>query len=425
MTKKIQIYGLTTSGKIKTIILEVKGDKLISTWGQLDGKMQTQPTTCLPTNEGRANERNGNEQACFEFDATVKKKCEQGYVTDPKLLTGKSTRNAEVELDNLPESFCPSKPISKCPQKVEDGQDTYAQRKLNGNCLILSKDGSEEVYSRTMKVLTPYLKDLPFIKSKLSQMKKGQMINNEVRFIYKNGKESTAMAGGLVRTQDAAEVMQKYKEGSKVGTFELWTFDILFNDYKFVGDLEYLNLQNFNDKNTRYGIINNQFDFVPEIILDWKKYVKYENGTPKAVGVAAKENWEGFVLRVPGNSAVTYTLNGKADRAGAWKFKYMKEGDFIVTAVEYGKGKFEDVYAVFSLSQYKDGAMIDCGNAGPGTLTYEELKEYTSEINSGKMRIPFVVEIEFRDWQEDSFKLEHPVIQRIRWDKTPEECIYE
>ena len=416
MTKKIQLYGLTTSGKIKTIILEVKGDKLISTWGQLDGKMQTQGTTCVPTNEGRANERNGNEQACFEFDATVKKKCEQGYVTGPDVLTGKSTRNAEVELDNLPESFCPSKPISKCPSKIENDPETYAQRKRNGNCIILSKNGGNKVYSRTMKPLTPYLKDLPIIQEAFKAMKSGQMLNCEMTYEGKDKKESTAILGSLVRTQDHDEAMEKFDQYSKTGKFTLWVFDVIFNKGKFVGDLEYME---------RYDMIPTGLT-KPEIITDWKKYVKYENGTPKAVGVAEKENWEGFVLRTPGKSAITYTLNGKADRAGAYKFKFMKEGDFIVTGVEYGKGKFEEVFAVFNLAQYKDWELIDCGNAGPGILTHDELAEYTAEILSGKMSIPFVVEVEFRDWQESpSTKLEHPTIQRIRWDKEPKECVYE
>jgi ATP-dependent DNA ligase len=254
-----------------------------------------------------------------------------------------------------------------------------------------------------MKDLTNALKDIPFIKEAHETMSKGQMINCEVTYIYKNGKESTAVLGSLVRTQDPVEALEKYNEYSKQGKFTLWVFDIIFYKNKFVGNLEYLE---------RYKIIQNNLDVnIPEIIYDWHDHLdEYK-----------KKSWEGLVLRLDGESQITYTLNGKADRAGAYKFKFMKEGDFIVTAVDYGKGKFEDVYAVFSLSQIKDGEQIDCGNAGPGTLTYE----YTSEINSGKMPIPFVVEVEFRDWQEDSFKLEHPVIQRVRWDKTPEECIYE
>jgi ATP-dependent DNA ligase len=120
---------------------------------------------------------------------------------------------------------------------------------------------------------------------------------------------------------------------------------------------------------------------------------------------------------------VTYTLNGKADRAGAYKFKFMKEDDFVVTEVALGEsGKHAVVYAKFHLAQYdKKGNLVDCGWAGPGTLTMEQLTQYTKEIKSGKLELPFVVEVEFRDWTS-SAKLEHPVIQRVRFDKSPNEC---
>jgi ATP-dependent DNA ligase len=104
----------------------------------------------------------------------------------------------------------------------------------------------------------------------------------------------------------------------------------------------------------------------------------------------------------------------------------MKEGDFVVSEVALGKaGKHAKVYARFKLGQYKDGELLDCGWAGPGTLSHDQLAEYTRDINSKKLKLPFVVEVEFRDWQEDSYCLEHPVIQRIRFDKEPKECEYE
>jgi ATP-dependent DNA ligase len=202
--------------------------------------------------------------------------------------------------------------------------------------------------------------------------------------------------------------MQKYKEYSKVGKFQINVFDILFENNKFVGGLDYIE---------RWGILMARKSFyVPELYVDWKKVIP----------TAKKEGWEGFVLRVNGNSAVTYTLNGKADRAGCYKYKFMKEGDFVVSQVELGEaGRHASVYAKFKIGQYQDGELLDCGWAGPGTLTHEELVQYTKEINSKKLKLPFVVEVEFRDWQEDSTKLEHPVIQRLRFDKSPDECIYE
>jgi len=405
-TKPVQLYALTTSGEIKTLIFEVDGAKFITTHGRLDGKMMTTFKVCKPMNEGKSNERDAHAQAIFEMNAKAVKKMKEGYDTKiPKV--GGVVKNAKVDLKNLPQAFCPSKPISKCPAKVESGKDTYGQRKFNGNCLILTK---MKVFSRRMKDLTDALGDIPLVKDTMKKMKSGDMLNTEITYFDKKGKESNRVVGSLVRTKDADEALAKFNEYSKVGTFRINVFDILFEDYEFVGGEDYLD---------RHATLTARKSFyVPELYMDWKKMIP----------TAKKEGWEGFVLRVKGDSAVTYTVNGKADRAGAYKYKFMKEGDFVVSEVEYGEaGRHATVYAKFKIGQYDDnGELLDCGWAGPGTLTHEELVQYTMEINSQKkMKLPFVVEIEFRDWQEDSTKLEHPVIQRVRFDKPTDECIYE
>jgi ATP-dependent DNA ligase len=409
----MQLYSLTTSGQIKTIILHTSGSKLISEWGILDGKMQRTEKVCVPMNEGKSNATTPGQQAILEMNAKIKRKMEEGY-SESMPKKGTTVVMTALELDKLPTGFCPSKPVSKCPSKVEKNLNTYAQRKMNGNCIILVKSKERKVYSRGMKELTSTMLQIPEVQRLMNSMETGDMLNTEIRFVNKStGKESTAAVGSLVRTKDPVEAMQKYKELSKIGNFEICVFDILFHENKFIGNTtDYLDryelIKRFNMKSN--GI------FVPVIIRDWKKHIE----------LAKKEGWEGFVLRVPGDSFVTYTTNGKADRAGCWKWKFMKEGDFVVSEVALGKaGKHAKVYARFKLGQYKDGELLDCGWAGPGTLSHDQLAEYTRDINSKKLKLPFVVEVEFRDWQEDSYCLEHPVIQRIRFDKEPKECEYE
>lgn len=405
-TKPVQLYALTTSGDIKTLIFSTDGAKFITVHGRLDGKMQTTFKVCTAKNEGRGNAMTAEQQAVAEMNAKITKKKKEGYDTKiPKV--GGVVKNAEVNLKNLPESFCPSKPISKCPTKVENGKDTYGQRKFNGNCLILTKT---EIKSRRMKSLTNALQDVPELRDTMKKMKDGDMLNTEITFFLKNGKESTKIVSSLVRTKDRGEVMQKYSEYSKMGTFRVNVFDILFENFEFIGGEDYLEVRH-------PKLVARKSFYVPELYMDWKKMIEK----------AKKEGWEGFVLRVKGDSAVTYTLNGKADRAGAYKFKFMKEGDFVVSEVALGEaGRHATVYAKFKIGQYDEkGELVDCGWAGPGILTHEELTQYTKEIDSKKLKLPFVVEIEYRDRQEESAKLEHPVIQRVRFDKSPEECEYD
>lgn len=404
MKVKVQLYALTTSGKIKTLIFSTDGDKFITNHGQLDGKMQTSVKVCEGKNTGRANETTGAEQAVLELKAKMTKKMDEGY-SEKMPKEGGVVTNASVDLKNLPPSFCPSKPISSCPAKVENGKDTYGQRKFNGNCLILTKT---QIFSRRMKDLTSALKNVPELKATQKAMKSGDMLNTEITYFDKKGKESNRIVGSLVRTKEEAEVLQKHAEYSKDGTFRVNVFDILFLDNKYVGNSDYLD---------RHAILTDRKAFyVPELYFDWTKIIP----------TAKKEGWEGFVLRVKGDSAVTYTLNGKAERAGCYKYKFMKEGDFVVTEVMKGEaGRHATVYAKFKIGQYWDGELLDCGWAGPGILKHEELEQYTKDIDSKKLKLPFVVEIEFREFQEESSRLEHPVIQRIRFDKDPEECVYE
>lgn len=405
----MQLYGLTTSGKIKTLIIETKGAKLISSSGQLGGAMTTTEKTCIGMNIGKGNETTPAEQAILEMNAKVKKKTEQGYSLEMP-VAGTSVKNAVINLSELPSSFCPSKPISKCPTKVEKNPNTFAQRKRNGNCLILTKTVNEErVFSRGMKELTNTMNQIPEVKALFAAMSPGDMINSEFVFVKNSGKESTAQVGSIVRTKNPSEVMEKYNEALTKGKFELVAFDILFHNDEFVGDLDYLDERYLLLKETGY-------DNIPDNYWNWRELCEK----------AEEDVWEGWVLRVHGDSAVTYTLNGKADRAGAYKWVFKKIGDFVVSEVKLGESGFHaTVYSTFKIGQYEDGVLLDCGWAGPGKLTQEELTQYDAEIRNGKLPIPFVVEIMFRAWQDDSTKLEHPVIQRVRFDKEVNDCQYE
>ena len=137
------------------------------------------------------------------------------------------------------------------------------------------------------------------------------------------------------------------------------------------------------------------------------------------------EGWEGFVLRKPGEkSRISFTMDGKAYRQGAWKYKFIHEDDFVITGADYGKsGRHADIYAQFNISQYVDGELVSFGNCGPGKLKHEELVDLTHKINSGAVSLPLVAEIEYQSRQEDTGKLEFPQLVRFRLDKTPEECI--
>ena len=74
------LYHKTKSGAIIEWNLSVKGSKVITVWGQINGgKKQTAELICSPKNEGKANETTAEEQAQKEAQAQWKYQLERKY----------------------------------------------------------------------------------------------------------------------------------------------------------------------------------------------------------------------------------------------------------------------------------------------------------------------------------------------------------
>ena len=404
------LYQKTKSDKTKFLEFKTDKAKFITTWGLLDGKTQTATKVCKGMNLGRSNETTPAQQAILEMEAKIEKKKKEGY-TSTKPSDTDTILQADVDLDNLPVYLCPNKPIgqSSLPDKVLNGKDTYAQRKHNGHCLIFVRGKNKvKVYTRRMEEITEYVQNNPVIEKMMDQLPRGSFILSEAVFFHTILKmEVPRFTAQMIRHQDADGGLGRYKNLSKVGTFTIIPFDALFLKHKFIGDHDY---------KERYGALVTLGFPVPDIFLQWQKLIEF----------AKKEGWEGFVLRVPGEkSHISYTMDGKAARAGAWKYKFIKEGDFFVDECLMGKsGKHANFYAKFHVSQYDDGGnLIDRGYVGCGTLTHDDLEQLKYDIDTQKRKLPFVVEIEYQSIHDESGKLEFGQIQRIRDDKTPKECI--
>ena len=73
------LYSRTSTGAVQQWDILVEGDTYFTRYGQVGGLIQeTNPTVALPTNVGRSNERNGEEQAVFEAEAAWDKKQKSG-----------------------------------------------------------------------------------------------------------------------------------------------------------------------------------------------------------------------------------------------------------------------------------------------------------------------------------------------------------
>jgi DNA ligase-1 len=140
------LYARTQTGAIQTWTVTVHENKYQTTFGQVDGKLQTTNwTECYGTNTGRSNERTPWEQAKFEAEALWKKKKDSGYfesikdVDVVKFVEPMLAKNFEDYSDKL-----------KFP--------VYCQPKLDGIRCITTKDG---MFSRNGKeiVSCPHIQE--------------------------------------------------------------------------------------------------------------------------------------------------------------------------------------------------------------------------------------------------------------------------
>ena len=410
----VKLWRKTVGGNDQWYLLYTNGAELITKWCVKDGgEIQRTSKICTGTNTGKANEKTPEQQAELELIAKVTKLKKEGYVSEKEEMTDVK---GVVLLSELPESFCPSKPVSDAPDSVLKNKAMYAQRKSNGYCVFFVKDinGNEKFLSRGMESLKPVYEALPFIRNYFQRIKPGQFVMTELVCKDSTGVERHKNVGSIIRTLNPTEILTKYHKFIDSGcTFSIQPFDIIFNDDVFVGNTDYLD---------RYSILKETGLEPPEIISYEKWADECYRETCKSLG------WEGFVLRIPGEKSwIEYTLNGKPTRKGSWKDVFVKRAFAYVSKANMGKsGKHAGFYAQFETNQIDPNTRtaVAVGNAGPGCLKHEDLAMLTEKINSGVIKFPFCVEVEYRTRQE-SGKFEFPQIVRLAPEVPIHECVYE
>jgi len=398
------LYQRSKTGKTKILHLWTSGPFLYTKWGLIGSKLQESSKECTPKNTGKTNETTAEQQAVEELKHKVNKKTKEGYTKNINESNERSI--SDISLDNLPVYFCPSKPKKECPKKIIG--KTYGQIKRNGHCIPLVKTESGKVkkYSRRMKEITEYVKYVPEFEDITSKMENGTLVMTEFCVTGKDGIDRPRLSSEITRKEDADKVKKARENILKNNKIEVIPFDIMFYRNKFVGNIDYME---------RYKILQGlKLPNIPEIYKDWQKYV----------GQHKEQGKEGWILRIQGeDSHISYSLSGKEDRCGCWKYVYTRNDDFIVTSASKGlAGKHTGLYCKFDISQYVDGTLTSCGKCGPGKLNHKRLAELTREIDSGETKFPFVIMIEYRTRQPDTLKLEFPQLVRVRYDKNPEEC---
>ena len=211
---KTTLYQLHLTGRLKHMVIEVKGNQIITEWWTSkkdeDGKKQNTKETVYGKNKGRTNETSNDEQALLEFERKIKKKKEEGYVENREdAILGEEIAVSSV----LTQSFAPCKPISKLNEKDDDYDNTWlAERKYNGSCILLHNTGKERIgYTRRIKPITEILSVIKEIKNTLHELPDESLIIGELVAFDEEGKEDPKVLKAVTtETTTKAKAKSKY-----------------------------------------------------------------------------------------------------------------------------------------------------------------------------------------------------------------------
>lgn len=129
-----KLFARTSTGAIQQWEIEIIGNEIRTTYGQVDGQLvTTDPTHCYGKNTGKANATSDEEQAIKEAKAIFKKKLKEGYTPNIEDID-----KVGFFQPQLAKSFEDYEKDITYPLAVED--------KLNGVRCVLSKKGA---FSRT------------------------------------------------------------------------------------------------------------------------------------------------------------------------------------------------------------------------------------------------------------------------------------
>jgi ATP-dependent DNA ligase len=138
------LYKQTNTGKIQQWTVSVDGNRVITEFGQVEGKLQTtEDVIKLGKNLGRSNATTPETQALAQAKQGWEAKVKEGYVEDIETATNKKNNLEAVE------------PMLAYPIDKKEKHVTFpafAQPKLDGvRCIAIIKNGKARLFSRTQK----------------------------------------------------------------------------------------------------------------------------------------------------------------------------------------------------------------------------------------------------------------------------------
>lgn len=186
------LYKKTKTGAIQVCNISIEDDMFSVEFGQLDGKMQTQHTTCKPKNVGRANETSGAEQALSEAKAKHAKKIKSGYVLDE---SGESNIKLPMKV----------KVIQSQWKNIE--YPCVSTPKLNGvNGTYRLENDKLNLYSRGGDIRP----EIPHLEGHIRQIL-SLLETNEINVeLYKHGEHLQDISSAVTKTNELSTLLKAY-----------------------------------------------------------------------------------------------------------------------------------------------------------------------------------------------------------------------
>ena len=308
-----QLYKPTKTGKIQTCIITITDDTYTTTYGALDGKMQTQTTTCSPKNVGRSNATTGSEQAIAEAKAKHQLKIDKGYSLH---------------------AIAPT--TTKLPQKVKTFQDlftddivsptTFKSKKIKENlifpCYVEVKlngiNGEYRIIEKDTKLSLGLTsrggKAFPLIEHQIQPVL--QVMNN---FGLDSINHEQYTHG--VPLQDIQSSVTKTNAGTPLLSAHIFELPTHPGTYEEKVDLRVRIGQYIIENNLGYAIAN----CVPIKVNSLAEIQDYYNS-------AIANNFEGIIIT---NARSTYTYNERS--SDVWKYKPTLDAEYEVVDFKWDK----------------------------------------------------------------------------------------
>lgn len=307
------LYSRTSTGATQQWSIEVSGNKLRVTSGQVDGKrVVNEWTVCDGKNIGRANETSPDAQALAEAQSKWDKRVKTGYTDNVKKIDTCTAYVAPMLAKKLKDRLA----------KIDWKRGVLVQNKFNGHRCVATFDGTS-VILKTRKgetyISVPHIsKDLEkFFAKYPDAVLDGELFNNDMR----------------QKLNDLSSLIRKTKNvtAAELAESEAVVLYYVYDGFDFSSDLNedasYEDRKAFIDKTlpklTKYTrLVETEDAFsLKEVDAIFAKHIN--------------DGQEGVMVRLKG---MTYEVDKRS--SSLLKYKPMDDSDAIVRALHEGTGNW-------------------------------------------------------------------------------------